>query len=180
MIHIDNETHDDVAAREALLDRAMGGDRFMKPSERLREGRLPADGLALVARNADGRLAGSVRLWHVDAGEDRAALLLGPLAVDPALQGLGIGGALMAHAIGEARRWCHGVIILFGDAPYYQRFGFTAALTKGLVMPAPVLRRRFLGLELAPGALAGAKGKVVATGLPAFHSGLDLPARTAA
>ncbi len=38
------------------------------------------------------RSVGTVRLWHVDAG-GRAALMLGPLAVDPMLRDLGIGGA---------------------------------------------------------------------------------------
>jgi predicted N-acetyltransferase YhbS len=167
MILIDHETHDEVAAREALLDRAMGVDRILKPSERLRKGRTPADGLALVARDG-ARLVATVRLWRVNAGKDRPALLLGPLAVDLPHQGTGIGSALMTTAIAEARRLGHDAIILVGDAPYYERFGFAAALTRGLMMPAPVLRKRFLGLELIPDALAGAHGKVVATGLPAL------------
>ena len=68
------------AAREALLDPAYGPARFTKPSERLREGRLPADGLSFVAIE-DGRVVGTVRLWDVAAGPGRPALLLGPLAV---------------------------------------------------------------------------------------------------
>jgi predicted N-acetyltransferase YhbS len=144
----------------------MGPDRVLKPSERLREGRLPARGLSLLARDGD-RIVGSVRLWHVDAGDDRPALLLGPLAVDPSYQGIGIGSALMKAAIARARAEGHGAILLVGDAPYYERFGFSAELTRKLKMPAPVMRKRFLGLELAPGALAGAAGKVTASGLPA-------------
>jgi len=54
----------------------------------------------------------------------------------------------------------HGAILLVGDAPYYARFGFSADLTRKLKMPAPVIRKRFLGLELQPGALTGAVGKV--------------------
>ncbi|MEP0323816.1 MAG: GNAT family N-acetyltransferase, partial [Bauldia litoralis] len=72
MIHIDEEAPADVGAREVLLDRVMP-DRAGKPSERLREGRLPAAGLALVARDG-GTVVGSVRLWHVTAA-DRPALL---------------------------------------------------------------------------------------------------------
>ena len=166
MIHIAEEAPDETGARELLLDRAMGPDRVLKASERLREGRLPARGLSLVARDG-GRIVGSVRLWHVDAGEDRPALLLGPLAVDPAYQGSGIGSALMEASIERATSLGHGAILLVGDAPYYARFGFSAELTRKLKMPAPVLRKRFLGLELTPGALAGAAGKVTATALPA-------------
>jgi predicted N-acetyltransferase YhbS len=166
MIHIANEAPAEAGAREALLDRAMGPDRFLKPSEKLRQGRAPAEGLALVARFG-GNVVGSVRLWHVAAGDGRPALLLGPLAVDPDLRGHGIGSALMTTAIAGAAGSGHSAILLVGDAPYYARFGFSAEHTRQLRMPAPVLRKRFLGLELQPGALAGAAGKVVATRGPA-------------
>jgi predicted N-acetyltransferase YhbS len=64
------------------------------------------------------------------------------------------------------RAVCHGhrAVLLVGDAPYYARFGFERRLTLGLDMPGPVEADRFLGLELEPGALAGARGRVVATG----------------
>ncbi len=164
MIVFADETAAEVAAREALLDRAMGKARVLKPSERLRRGRLPAAGLALVARE-HGRLVGSVRLWNVEAG-GRPALLLGPLAVDPEAQGEGVGSGLMHMAMARATELDHGGIILVGDPEYYARFGFTADNTTGLMMPAPVERRRFLGLDLRPLALAGAEGSVVATGTP--------------
>ncbi len=83
MVTIREEKFADVAAREALLDEAYGAARFAKTSERLREGRLPADGLSLVAVDR-GRLVGTVRLWNVTPGPGRDALLLGPLAVHPA------------------------------------------------------------------------------------------------
>ena len=50
-----------------LLDAAFGPDRFEKTGERLREGRLPAAGLALVMKHGP-LLVGTLRLWHVDAG----------------------------------------------------------------------------------------------------------------
>src|SRR5690606_7410203 len=115
-IAINAELPADVAAREALLDRAMGPARKRKSSEKLRRGRRPSEGLALVAKAADGRLVGTVRLWDVTAGEGGpATLLLGPLAVDPSMKSAGIGGALMRHAIEEARRLGHRAIILVGD-----------------------------------------------------------------
>jgi predicted N-acetyltransferase YhbS len=162
MIHFTDERAFDVSAREVLLDRAMGKARVLKPSERLRRGRLPASGLALVAREND-RLVGTVRLWNVAAG-NKPALLLGPLAVDPTAQGEGIGSGLMQFALARAADLGHGGVILVGDPEYYERFGFTAALTGGLIMPAPVDRRRFLALELAPEGLVDAGGIIVATG----------------
>lgn len=164
MVTIDIERPGDWHAREALLDRTMGYERFLKPSQLLRDGRLAAAGLSFVARE-HGTILGSVRLWDVVAG-DRPALLLGPLAVAPETQGRGIGSRLMRRAVTRAASLGHGAIILVGDAPYYARFGFDAALTQNLVMPAPVDPTRFVALELRAGALAGAAGAMLPAGMP--------------
>lgn len=159
------ESPADEAAREALLDRAMGPGRKRKSSEKLRRGRLPADGLAFSAMDGDGRLVGTVRLWNVRAGHNGPnALLLGPLAVEPALKGAGIGVALMRHAIAEARRLGHGAILLVGDPGYYERFGFSAERTDTLAMPGPYEKHRLLATEHRAGALDGAFGVLRATG----------------
>ncbi|TSJ64324.1 N-acetyltransferase [Starkeya sp. 3C] len=159
------ETDADIAQREALLDLAFGrAARLAKTSERLREGRRPADGLAFAAHGPDGRVVATLRLWHVAAGPGRPALLLGPLAVHPWFRDRGLGGAMMTTAICEATRLGHGAILLVGDAPYYARFGFDTALTGGLWLPGSFDRSRFLGLELVPGALKGARGLVSPTG----------------
>ncbi|MBB5752479.1 GNAT family N-acetyltransferase [Prosthecomicrobium pneumaticum] len=164
MVLIEAEAPDDWGAREALLDRVMGEGRFLKSSERLREGRLPSPGLALVARDgASGELVGTVRLWDVSAG-GRPALMLGPLAVADDRQGEGIGGRLMRVALTRAAGFRHDAVILVGDAPYYARFGFSAAPTRRLQMPGPVDPDRFLALELTKGALDGAAGMLRPTG----------------
>jgi predicted N-acetyltransferase YhbS len=152
----------DVAQREALLDAAFGPARRLKTCERLREGRLPA--VALSAVDASGAVVGTVRLWHVAAGPGRAALVLGPLAVSQAHRGAGLGARLMRTALALAVASGHAAVLLVGDAPYYQRFGFSAAPTESLWLPGPVERERFLGLELVPGALHGARGLVSPTG----------------
>ena len=181
---IDIERPADVTAREKLLDRAMGPERFKKTCERLRAGRRPAEGLALVARDALGRVIGTVRLWHVQAA-DVPALMLGPLAVDPWWQGCGVGGALMRAALQRAAARGHGAVILVGDAPYYARFGFSPQLTAALDLPGPLDRARFLALELRPGALAEARGCLAASGAkvpfaPARRRpALTMPARRA-
>jgi predicted N-acetyltransferase YhbS len=163
MVNIREEKASDAAAREALLDAAYGTARFAKTSERLREGRLPAARLSLVAIE-DGRVVGTVRLWHVTAGPGRDALLLGPLAVDPACRNRGIGSALVRRAVARARMFGHRAILLVGDAPYYERFGFSAAATADLWMPGRFARDRLLALALHPGALEGARGLIGATG----------------
>ncbi|WP_086995321.1 GNAT family N-acetyltransferase [Rhizobium sullae] len=166
---IDAENPSDVVARENLLDRAMGPNRRKKSSEKIRRGRIPADGLSLVARDRDGHVIGTVRLWNIEAGINTDgtpinALLLGPLAVDPTFEGKGVGSALMRAAVLEAKNRGHGAILLVGDAAYYERFGFFAEKACHLVMPGPFERSRFLALELTEGWLDGAAGMIVPSG----------------
>jgi predicted N-acetyltransferase YhbS len=158
------ERASDVVAREALLDACFGASRHTRTCQRLRDGRAPAEGLALSAVR-QGRLVGSVRLWHVSAG-GIPALMLGPLAVEASSRQLGVGAALMDHALAAAKARGHRAVILLGDAPYYARFGFSAAKTGELRLPGTFERDRLLGLELRAGALDGAWGMIAPTGAP--------------
>src|SRR5258708_37259112 len=152
----------DVVAREALLDACFGDNRLSRTCQRLRDGRAPAEGLALSA-TARGRLVGTVRLWHVSVG-GIPALMLGPLAVEASSRKFGAGAALMDHALAAATTRGHRAVILLGDAPYYARFGFSADKMAGLSLPGPFERDRLLGLELREGALGDACGMIVPTG----------------
>jgi predicted N-acetyltransferase YhbS len=165
------ERASDVVAREALLDACFGEGRQMRTCQRLRDGRAPAEGLALSAVR-EGQLVGTVRLWHVSAG-GRPALMLGPLAVEQASRKFGVGAALMDTALATAKARGHGAVILLGDAPYYARFGFSAEKTGELLLPGPFERDRLLGLELRDGALDDCWGMVVAAGagLPKIKAG---------
>src|ERR1700726_16020 len=159
------ERASDVVAREALLDACFGANRHARTCQRLRDGRAPAEGLAFAAvRN--GRLVGTLRLWHVSAG-GLPALVLGPLAVDASCRELGVGAALMTNALAAAKARGHGAVILLGDAPYYARFGFSALKTSELSLPGPFERDRLLGLELREGALDDAWGMIVPAGMAA-------------
>jgi predicted N-acetyltransferase YhbS len=162
MITIRKERPPDIAAREALLDQAFGDTRYRKTSQRLRDGRLPAEGLSLIA--ADGkRVVGTARLWNVACG-GKPILLLGPVAVESSCRNRGIGAALVRKAVSEARRRGHGAVILVGDAPYYSRFGFAAEKAANIKLPGPYERHRLLALELVPDALVSASGLVRASG----------------
>src|SRR6266478_3218848 len=162
---IRSESASDVVAREALLDACFGDNRHLRTCQRLRDGQAPAQGLAFsVVR--EGRLIGTVRLWHVSAG-GVPALVLGPLAVDPSCRKLGIGTALVQRALAAAKARGHRAVLLLGDAPYYARFGFSALKTGELSLPGPFERDRLLGLELCAGALDGAWGMIVPTGAAA-------------
>jgi predicted N-acetyltransferase YhbS len=158
------ERSSDVAARETLLDACFGESRHTRTCQRLRDGRAPAEGLALSAVR-QGRVVGSVRLWHVSAG-GQPALMLGPLAVEASARRFGVGAALMDRVIAAAKARGHRAIVLLGDAPYYARFGFSVAKTGQLTLPGAFERDRLLGLELSEGGLDGAWGMIAPTGAP--------------
>ncbi len=146
---------------EPLLDRTFGPERHQRTTYRLREGVAPLAELCLVALEPEGALLASLRFWPVLVAS-APAILLGPLAVEPRLQGQGIGRSLLRHALTAARRLDHDLCIVVGDPAYYQPFGFRSAVAAGLVMPGPVDPARFQVLELAPGALEGRRGPVEA------------------
>ena len=157
----------DIDAREALLDQAFGETRTRKSSERLREDRLPAEGLSFIASEGK-RVIGTARLWNVACGIEKSlsqqALLLGPVAVAQDCRSRGLGGAMVRRAIQTARKLGYGAIVLVGDPEYYNRFGFSGEKTGALWMPGPFERHRLLGRELKAGALDGAHGMIAPAG----------------
>jgi predicted N-acetyltransferase YhbS len=165
MIQIRHERLSDIDAREVLLDDSFGETRYRKSSERLREDRLPAEGLSFIASEGR-RVIGTARLWSVSVGNGTQALLLGPVAVAEDCRSRGLGGAMVRRAIQAARKLGYGAIVLVGDPAYYNRFGFSGEKTGALWMPGPFERHRLLGRELKAGALDGARGMIAATGRP--------------
>ena len=163
MIQIRHERLSDIDEREALLDNAFGETRYRKSSERLREDRLPAEGLSFIASEGR-RVIGTARLWNVALGNGQSALLLGPVAVAEDCRSRGLGGALVRRALQAARKLGHGAAILVGDPEYYNRFGFSGEKTGALWMPGPFERHRLLGRELKAGALDGARGMIAPAG----------------
>jgi predicted N-acetyltransferase YhbS len=154
----DSTTHDHDAI-EHLLDLSFGSDRHTKTSYRLREGNSAVAGLSLVVRDPGIGIAGTISFWPLAIGVRQSpALLLGPLAVHPDRQGLGIGLKLMREGLARARAQGHGLVLLVGDEPYYARVGFRKLPPDLIALPGPVNPERFLYLELKPGALAGVSG----------------------
>src|SRR6478736_2482448 len=98
MIQIRHERFTDFDAREALLDAAFGESRYRKSSERLREDRLPAEGLSFIASQGR-RVIGTARLWDIACGNGQSALLLGPVAVAADCRNRSVGAALVDHAL---------------------------------------------------------------------------------
>jgi putative acetyltransferase len=97
------------------------------------------DGRGELVAELDGRVTGHVllsRSW-VDA---RAALVdvlvLSPLSVAPAHQGMGVGTALVDAAIAEARRLEAPALFLEGSPDYYGNRGFEPAMSRGFARPS--------------------------------------------
>ena len=88
------------------------------------------------------------------------ALALAPMAVLPARQRGGIGSALVARGLAEARRLGHSVVIVVGHPDYYPRFGFVRGEPLGIRPPFEVSPGAFMVLELQPNALSGMRGEV--------------------
>ena len=154
------ETPGDEAALSKLAAEAFGPGRFARSAYRVREGVPPVAGLALAGwRN--GTLVGGIRFTAIGIGAQENALLLGPLVVAPSEKGNGYGRALVEEGLARAREEGFGLVLLVGDMPYYGRFGFAPVAPHGkIVLPGPVDPARLLALELQPGALAPASGKV--------------------
>ncbi len=136
------EALSDAGAIEALYDETFGPGRFVLAAYQVRAGVPCVDALSIVARDAD-RLVASIRFTCVQIG-GQIGLLLGPLAVLPAFQRLGIGKALVGAGMARARALGYAYVLLVGDAPYYGAFGFTKIPLKTILMPRPVDPERLL------------------------------------
>lgn len=136
-------------AVENLAAEAFGPGRFTRSAFRLRENVAHEDGLSFVV-HAGNNLVGSVKLTRIRIG-DQEALLLGPLVVAPSHKNTGIGKLLMETSVAAARKTKFGVILLVGDLPYYQRFGFEKVKHGQIQLPGPADPDRILICPLKSG-----------------------------
>jgi predicted N-acetyltransferase YhbS len=107
---------------------------------------------------------------------DAAVIALGPLAVLPGRQRIGIGSALVRAGVEEADRRSERAVIVLGNPGYYGRFGFRPGSDLGLRNPfsgatpegLEILEEHFMVLGLAKGGEGGQlEGEV--RWHPAFH-----------
>ena len=152
---------DDLPAVSALHRTAFGPGRFARTAYRVREG-TPAVTPHCRAAMLGKQLVAVLRFTEISIGGKSGALLLGPVAIDPAVAGKGYGRALIARAIDDARAAGNKLVLLVGDLPYYGRFGFAPVPPGRIALPGPVNPGRLLALELVPQALAEFRGVVTA------------------
>jgi len=136
---------------------------FGAPDEARLVDTLRTDGLVLLSAVADldGLVVGHllmVRMWIDTRDGTTDAVALAPMAVLPGHQCQGIGGRLIAFGLDAMRARGETIVIVVGHPGYYPRFGFTSAAARSLASPFP--GDAFMALELAPGALDAAPGRV--------------------
>lgn len=146
----------DPAAIARLLDLCFGPARRRRTAALLREGAPRIEQGCFVVLDGQ-QLVGSVEAhlleWQHPASTRKIALL-GPLATHPDRRGERIGSRLMDLCLAELDKL--GLpVMLIGDAPYYGRWGFSAAHTARWQVPGPVDRARLLLRAKAPHRLAG-------------------------
>lgn len=91
-----------------------------------------------VARNAEG-IAGCIMFSRLTfAGDDRTVFLLSPVAVDPALQGRGVGQRLLRHGLDDLRARGVDVAVTYGDPAYYGKVGFSPVTEAKVPAPMPL------------------------------------------
>jgi len=157
-MNIRPETADDHEAIRDVVRAAFGRDDEARLVDALRdEGYVRT---SLVAMEA-GRVAGHIlfsELTIVAADGPIAALALAPLAVAPGRQRRGIGSALVRHGLDVCREQGQRIVVVLGERRFYERFGFSPTLARPL--ESPFSGESWLATELAPGALAGIRGRV--------------------
>ena len=130
-ISIRKETPKDIADIHALEVEAFGRAEEADLVDRLRdEGVLWLSQVALRNDQVVGHAAYSL-VKVSDGGSVWCFPALGPIAVEPARQGRGIGGALIRAGIEVVRDAGYGLLFLVGHPTYYPRFGFQPALPLG-------------------------------------------------
>jgi predicted N-acetyltransferase YhbS len=154
-------TSADLSSISNLHARTFGPGRFVRTAYRVREGTDAISPFCRVALMGD-KLVAAVKFTPILIGTKGAALLLGPLAVDPAFANRGHGRGLVAKALEEARAGGIALVLLVGDEPYYGRLGFRRIPHGQITLPGPVDPDRLLAVELSPGALETYAGPVSA------------------
>jgi len=155
-------TASDLPAIAALHDTVFGPGALTRTAYRIREGAPPFSRYCRVSFVA-GELVAALRFTEIAIGGTPGALLLGPLCVATARAGQGYGKALVAAGLRAAEAGGVALVVLVGNASYYDRFGFRPAPVGQILLPGPVDLRRILAAELRCGALQHYSGLIRAT-----------------
>ncbi|WKZ19768.1 MAG: N-acetyltransferase [Candidatus Jettenia sp. CY-1] len=85
---------------------------------------------------------------------------LAPMAVALEHQRMGIGSTLVCAGLKQCKRLGYGAVVVLGHPEYYPRFGFSPAARFDIGCEYEVPKDVFMVVELQPGFLHGASGKI--------------------
>ncbi|MGN9812371.1 GNAT family N-acetyltransferase [Micromonospora sp. BQ11] len=122
-----------------LVDELRGSDAWLPP-------------LAMVAEYG-GEVVGYALLTRVRVKSDARsapAVVLGPVAVAPHRQRIGLGSAVVQAVLDAATELGERLVVVLGDPAFYRRFGFSRADALGLTSPWSGLGEPWQALVLPP------------------------------
>ena len=147
--------------REAFWDLYVPGASEHYVLHVLRQSRAFVPELNCVAVK-DGRVVGHIAYSRSAVGDESGTahemVTFGPLSVLPALQGRGIGSALISHTQKLAAGMGFRATVIYGHPEYYGRFGFVCGKEYGIGAGDGRFLKALLAREHYAGALRGLSG----------------------
>ena len=169
-LRIRNEIEDDYRTVEGLVREAFWNlyvpgcsEHFVLHNLRRSSDFIPE--LDFIAEK-EGRIVGQIAysrgtIKDDKEGPEKKVVCFGPVSVLPALQGQGIGGALIVHSINVARTTGYPAICIYGDPRYYSRFGFRCGEKYDIKTADDKFAVALQVLELKQGALSNLAGRFI-------------------
>lgn len=162
---IRTEEKQDFIQVEQLLKDAFKSEAEPRLVERIRTSEEFIPELSIVSESeSDGHITGHIMLSLgevVDDDQSYRVACLAPLAVEPALQRKGIGGALIKEALNRCKQFNIPLVFLIGHPSYYPRFGFVKAGHHGFQLKQfEVPEEVFMVYEIEDGALGRFNGEL--------------------
>ncbi|MDE6166889.1 MAG: N-acetyltransferase [Acetatifactor sp.] len=159
-IEIRPETEKDYFGTEEMTMRAFWNKHHKGCNEHFLVHKLRTSGdyLPGLSRIAvrDGRVIGGIfysRAWLKKDDRSMEILTFGPLCVEPAWQGCGVGRLLLEETMALAKQAGYPGIVIFGEPDYYPHRGFVTCDKLGITTAEGKNSDAFMGCELFPGAL---------------------------
>lgn len=137
------------SAIENLLDACFGKQRKQRTAYAIRHGSKPIKNLSFVIAEGD-NIIGSIACSSILLKNDTkciAMIMVGPIAISPDHQNIGLGKLLMETVFNVAQNdpnHAERPLFLIGDLEYYSRFGFINMPQNEWTLPGPFERERLL------------------------------------
>jgi putative acetyltransferase len=145
-VEIREERPEDVAAIREVNSQAFGQELEGRIVDALRRGGAARLSLIAVVR---GEVVGHILFSPLFVGDLEGATL-GPMAVAPSFQRLGIGSRLVRAGLDQLGRVACPFVIVLGHPEFYPRFGFQPAAAHGVTCPWDVTPAAFMVAVLNP------------------------------